>query len=185
MASSDDGVVRDGPEVLSAMGAPWAIPTVECPDIAYRQGATDFCAAYGLASAVYHFGDETAAAVIASNAHMALKSDDAFGHVRNVVHDSAAGWDVAAITGHDPVANIIQEPVNLQLVGSDGAGSHAIATLGDLIFDSAEACALPLSRANLDRCVGSRLNGARFLHIARAVRLVPGKSVRKRVRCGP
>ena len=47
-----------------------------------------------------------------------------------------------------------------QLVGSDGAGTHALATLGGLLFDSAEACALPLSHASLDRCVGVHLNGA-------------------------
>ena len=46
---------------------------------------------------------------------------------------------------------------------------------------------LPLSRAALDRCVGVHLNGATFSHAARAVRLMPGKSVRKwlrRVRVG-
>ena len=63
----------------------------------------------------------------------------------------------------------------------DGAGTHAVATLGRLIFDAAEASALPLSRASLDRCVGKHLNGATFSHVARAVRLVPGKSVRKRL----
>jgi hypothetical protein len=57
-----------------------------------------------------------------------------------------------------------------------------VATLGELIFDAAEARALPLSRASLDRCVGAHLNGASFSHVARAVRLVPGKSVRKRLR---
>ena len=67
---------------------------------------------------------------------------------------------------------------NLQLVGSDGAGTHSVATLGGYIFDAAETHALPLSHAALDRCVGAHLNGARFSHVARAVRLVPGKSVR-------
>ena len=67
-------------------------------------------------------------------------------------------------------------------VGSDGAGTHAVATLGGLIFDAAERRALPLSRAALDHCVGAQLNGARFSHVARAVRLVPGKSLRKRLR---
>ena len=76
----------------------------------------------------------------------------------------------------------ISEPINLQLVGSDGAGTQAIATLGGLIFDAAEALALLLSHAALDRCVGAQLNGARFSHVARAVRLVPGKSLRKRLR---
>jgi hypothetical protein len=99
----------------------------------------------------------------------------------------AAGWSSRPIAGHDPLATIIDTPVNLQLVGSDGAGTHAVATLGGLIFDAAEPRALPLSRAALDHCVGAQLNGARFSHVARAVRLVPGKSLRKRLRreaCG-
>ena len=50
---------------------------------------------------------------------------------------------------------------------------HAVATLGSLIFDAAVARALPLSSAALHHCVGARLNGARFSHVARVVRLVP------------
>ena len=76
------------------------------------------------------------------------------------------------------------EPVHLQLVAADGAGTHAVATVGGLVFDSAEARALPLSRAALDRCVGSELGGgAAYSHVARAVRLVPGKRARKAA-CG-
>ena len=114
--------------------------------------------------------------------NVAGQSGDAFGHVTSVVRSDAAGWSSAPITGHDPLATVFPEPVNLQLVGSDGAGTHAVATLGGLIFDAAEARALPLSRAALDRCVGAQLNGARFSHVARAVRLVPGKSLLKRLR---
>ena len=76
----------------------------------------------------------------------------------------------------------VAEPIALQLVASDGAGTHAVATVGGLIFDAAEARALPLSRAALDRCVGTHLNGTTFSHVARAVRLVPGTSVRKWLR---
>ena len=86
------------------------------------------------------------------------------------------------IKGHHPLETFIDSPVNLQLVSSDGSGTHAVATLGGLIFDAAEKRALPLSRAALDRCVGAQLHGARFSHVARAVRLLPGKTVRKRLR---
>ena len=54
----------DGPEVLSAPGTSASaevIPTAECPVVAYRQGAADLCAVYGLASAVQHYGDAQAA----------------------------------------------------------------------------------------------------------------------------
>ena len=64
--------------------------------------------------------------------------------------------------------------VYMQLVGSDGAGTHAVATLGGLIFDAAEERALPLSHASPYGC-----NGATFSHVDRTVKLVPGKSVRR------
>ena len=59
------------------------------------------------------------------------------------------------MTGHDPLATVIAEPINLQLVGSDGAGTHAVATLGSLIFDAVEARALPLSRESASTAVSA------------------------------
>ena len=88
---------------------------------------------------------------------------------------SAAGTNVGVLVGSAVGDGVLR-------VGSDGAGTHAVATLGGLVFDASEARALPLSRAALDHCVGAQLNGARFSHVARAVRLVPGKSLRKRLR---
>ena len=173
----------DGPEVLSAPGTSReVILTAECPVVVYRQGAADLCAAYGLASAVHEYGDTSGAATIAACARAALASEDAFGHVSKAVRTHAAGWSSVPVLGHDPLQNFINEPVNLQLVGSDGSGTHAVATLGGLIFDANEERALPLSRAALDRCIGAQLNGAHFSHVARAVRLVPGKSLRKHMR---
>ena len=131
---------------------------------------------------MHEYGDACGAAAIAACARAALASDDAFAHVAMAVRTDAAGWSSAPMAGHDPLAQIIDAPINLQLVGTDGAGTHAVATLGGLVFDAAEARALPLSRAALDRCVGVQFNGARFSHVARAVRLLPGKSLRKRLR---
>ena len=54
-APAGQGGHWDGPKVLSAPGpsaSAEVIPTAECPVVAYRQGAADLCAAYGLASAV-------------------------------------------------------------------------------------------------------------------------------------
>ena len=65
----------DGPEALSAPGASasaGAILTVECPVVAYRQGAADLCAAYGLASALHEYGDASGGAAIAACARAAL-----------------------------------------------------------------------------------------------------------------
>ena len=148
----------------------------ECPLVVYPQGGADFCATYGLASALHVYGDTAGAVAIASAARAALASGDAFGHVRKVLRSEVAGWSEVRLASHDPLHARIAEPVHVQLVGSDGAGTHAVATLGGLIFDAAEERALPLSRASLDRCVGMHLNGATFSHVARAVKLVPGKS---------
>ena len=141
----------DGPEVLSAPGtSKEVILTVQCPLVAYRQGAAVLCAAYGLASAMHEYGDAIGATDIAGCARAALSSSDAFTFVTDVVRKDAAGWSIVPIPNHDPLTSIIDIPVNLQLVGSDGAGTHAVATLGGLIFDAAEPRALPLSRAALD-----------------------------------
>jgi hypothetical protein len=169
---------RDGPKVLSAQTSPEK-SAAECPVVAYPQGGADFCAAYGLASALHAYGDAAAAASVARLARAALASRDAFGYVRKVVREEAAGWGEVPLAQHDPLHVHIPEPVHMQLVGSDGGGAHAVATLGGMIFDAAEARALPLTRASLDRCVGMHLNGATFSHVARAVKLVPGKSVRR------
>lgn len=173
----------DGPEVLAAPSTPQGVNSmVACPVVAYQQGGADLCAAYGLASAVRFFGDRAAADAIAACAAAALASGDAFGHVRGVVHSDAAGWSEAPLRNHNPLQARVAQPVLMQLVGSDGAGTHAVATVGDLIFDSTESVALPLTRASLDRCVGTHLNGATFSHVARAIELLPGKSVRKWLR---
>ena len=66
-APAGSGGLRDGPQAPSTMGTlqVGVIPTAECPEVAYRQGAADLCAAYGLASAVQHYGDAEAASMIA------------------------------------------------------------------------------------------------------------------------
>lgn len=160
------------------------ISSTAYPKVAYPQCEADHCAAYGLASAVHACGDPAAAAIIAAAAAPALASRDSFAFVRGVVQQQIRGWNPKPIHNHDPLATTLAEPVHLQLVGSDGAAAHAVATLGDLIFDSAEERALPLTRESLDRCVGKHLNGATFSKVARATRLEPGKRAKKRMRCG-
>ena len=87
-APTEVGGHWDGPEALSAQGASAfaeVILKAECPAVAHRQGAVDLCAAYGLASALQQYGDTSAATAIASCAHTALASSDAFRHVTDYV----------------------------------------------------------------------------------------------------
>ena len=76
--------------------------------------------------------------------------------MRDIVNDWAVGCSAVPITGHDPLANNFSEPVYLQLVGTDGAGTHTVATLGGLVFDAAEARAMPFSRAALATAASAR-----------------------------
>ena len=175
--------LRDGPGgVLSAWSTTVA-SSAESPEIAFRQGPRDYCVAYGASSAMHHFGDHGAAAALALTAPASLASDDSFEHVKRSVRAVIPGWNVANLCQHDPLAAQYKEPVLLQLVGSDGGSAHSVTTVGDLIFDACEGRALPLCRASLDRCVGAS-NGATFLRVARAVRLVPGQTVTKAIRQG-
>ena len=114
---------RDGPEVLSAQTSP-EMSAAECPLVAYPQGDADYCASYGLASAVHAYGDAIAAASIAHAARAALVSGDAFGHICKAVRSEAAGWSEVPLTNHNPLHAHIPEPVHLQLVGTDGAVAH-------------------------------------------------------------
>ena len=61
----------DGPKVLSAQTSPEK-SVAECPLVVYPQGGADFCAAYGLASALHAHGDAAAAAAVARSARSAL-----------------------------------------------------------------------------------------------------------------
>ena len=152
----------------------------ECPGVVYQQGQANFCAAYGAASAMKRFGCDELAERIAAAAPAALESGDAFGAVRDLVH-SVPGWEVIALKSHDPLEGPIAEPVLMQLGSSDGGHHHAVASCGDLVFDSAESRALPLTRESLDRCIGQHINGARFMKVVRAVRFMPGRSARKQL----
>jgi len=172
----------DGPEVLAAPGTT-VHPVGSCPEIAYQQGRRDWCAAYGLASALLHYGDVEAAEAVRGAAEAALVSDCPFVFITNVVEADAAGWRPERLKSHDPLETVYEEPTYLQLASSDGSKSHAIAIVGRLIFDSCEQYALPLTQASLDRCAGAGAkSGVTFSHVARAMRLVPSKGRKKLLR---
>ena len=103
--------LRDGPKALSAQTSS-EMSAAECPLVAYPQGGADYCAAYGLASALHAYGDAAAAASVASSARSALASGDAFGHIRNVVRSEAAGWSEVPLSHHDPLRTHIAEPIS-------------------------------------------------------------------------
>jgi hypothetical protein len=177
---------RPRPEVAAQPGelggADGAVLPAPLPSIAYRQYEATFCAAYGPASAVHWYGDADVAALVAAAARAVLSSPDQISFVHDLINTEAPGWQAQYLVKHDPLVVKFSEPVVLQLACSDGSDNHAVATVGDLVFDSAEQNALPLSRQSLDRCAGLLTDGTKFSHVARAVRLLPGKSVKKQLR---
>ena len=54
------------PSAYGTSASAGVILTAECPVVAYRQGAADLCATYGLASAMHEYGDTSGAAAIAA-----------------------------------------------------------------------------------------------------------------------
>ena len=54
----------------------------------------------------------------------------------------------------DVMANISKYPTLLQLLGTDGGIQHAVTTVDNWIFDSAEEYALALTLENLNKCCG-------------------------------
>mmetsp|Transcript_10508 Transcript_10508/g.31033 ORF Transcript_10508/g.31033 Transcript_10508/m.31033 type:complete len:366 (-) Transcript_10508:246-1343(-) len=180
---------RPRPEVAAQPGelggADGAVLPAPLPSIAYRQYDTHeatFRAAYGPTSAVHWYGDADVAALVAAAARAVLSSPDQISFVHDLINTEAPGWQAQYLVKHDPLVVKFSEPVVLQLACSDGSDNHAVATVGDLVFDSAEQNALPLSRQSLDRCAGLLTDGTKFSHVARAVRLLPGKSVKKQLR---
>jgi len=82
----------DGPEVLTAPSTP-VNSEVVCPVLwsPISKVGADLCVAYGLASAVHHLGNRSAAAIIAACAAAAATSCEAIGYVRDVVNMDVAG----------------------------------------------------------------------------------------------
>ena len=68
-------------------------------------------------------------------------------------------------------------PLLLQL-GVD----HAITLVGSWLFDANLPHALPLSRESLDTIVAVTHHEATFSHVARALQLMPGRSVDRHVK---
>jgi hypothetical protein len=95
----------------------------------------------------------------------------------------STGWkETARIKNFDPLSNRSQDVTIVQLCATDGDNTHIIAIAGDWLFDSNRHSAMPLSRENLDRCC---LGAEKFLRSSYAVRLVPGKKLRRIQENGP
>ena len=153
------------------------------PVVHYRQSSAPTCVFSSAASAVHAFGDEKAAATLASYTQASIKHTDRMQFLQQTVLEHLKGWDVpGALTGEaaaafDCLATRSPFPTCIRISGSDGLTSHCITILGDWIFDSNETHALSLCQESLDRCAGSHINGSTFLGCIKVMKLVPGKKL--------
>ena len=116
-----------------------------------------------MASALFYHGDRDAASAISSMATntvgLGRKDVVARLHAAMKLHapTMATGkmWaTVKAAKSYDPFLDISSFPTLLQLIGSDGGIQHAVTTVDNWIFDSAEEYAYELTKKNLSRCCG-------------------------------
>lgn len=129
---------------------------------------------------MYEYGDEAGAEVLKAHAETAWRSGDAMLEIiKKVNSSSVGGWDARWAKkkepeGGDILAESFEPPQRglLQLqIGTD----HAATLYGKWLFDANFTTALPLCRASLDAMVARTREGARFSHVARAMRLDSGR----------
>ena len=152
------------------------------PEIQYQQGADDFCAYYGLASALHYSGETLGASELASAAAASkLDVSDTMVHVAEECRRIFKGryrlvkMQVVKMDREGaPIWPLNFEPdmfYNIQFEDSNKFSRHCIAIYQELIFDSRHNKAKPLTKAGLDAsCLGE---GETFVKVLEGYCLYP------------
>ena len=203
-AASDSASVAGGASGggLLSMAVPFADGSVvdeSLPLVPFVQGKKDICFSCSGANALQSAGDHDGAARVAAE-----KRNLAIGVVKNplgplaqFVEKGKLGWNCeldnaknswypdaptdAPRSGLMPymIDNPYEGPTVAVLRDDKGAADHVVAISGSLIFDSNHSRALPLTCASFDLCVDMDHTGVKCDGIARAMRLVPTKKMKK------
>ena len=139
------------------------------PDIQYRQGLNDFCAFYGLASALHYAGHVNEASEIAQAATVSSELDK-----MNECAQKCRGL----FSDHDVVKMVITPKCSpltfhpdffysIQIVDGHGYRRHCITIHKNLIFDSNQDRAMHLTKDGLDLCCSFLRKGESFARVAR------------------
>ena len=149
------------------------------PNIKYRQGLNNYCAFYGLASALDYVGYVNQAAAIAKAAAKAtavsVKSDkmmECARKCRGLFSDLA----VVRMVITDKCSPFTFHPdffYNIQIVDGHGYRRHCITVHKNLIFDSNQEKAMHLTKEGLDLCCSTLNPGESFARVARGYCLYP------------
>ena len=183
VSSASDGSVVDG--------SPPLVP--------FTQGKDDTCFPCAGANALWSAGDHDGAARVAAEKYYL-----ACGVVKNLLGPLAqnlegSGWNCgldnakgswypdAPIDTHRAglmpymIDNPYEGPTVAVLRDDKGVADHVVAIFGSLIFDSNRSHALPLTRESFDLCADTDHSGTKCNGIARAMRLIPTKKMRKKL----
>ena len=164
------------------------------PLVPFTQGMEDICYSYAGANALERAGDHDGAALVA-----AKKTNLACGVIKNPLGPLAQflrdkGWTSEMENSRYPdgatdqhrtglMSYMINNPYEGSTVAvlrdDTGVADHVIAISGSLIFDSNRSHALPLTRESFGLCVDMDHTGTKCDGIARAMRLVPTKKMKK------
>lgn len=145
-----------------------------------HQGDKDYCVSIAAARALRSCGYPEVADFVESHAAevLACKTNQVQ-HI-GVLLNSRGGWQKTKhIPNFDPLADTSMHATIVQLSDSNGSNTHAIGIAGRWLFDSNQKEALPLTAKSLNACC---LGDATFDHASYAVRLFPGKRLKKRKR---
>jgi hypothetical protein len=178
------------PETVASLVIGEVLPSVE-----FQQGDAATCLTCAGANGLFAVGDADGAARVAAAA--ARTGEQRLTNIKQLgqyIYSSVVGWSPQNPVNFYPgaasdrhcrglMAHLLAHPSELPTVvtlcDSEGAEDHDVAMVGALIFDSNKPRALPLSQESLDRCVDIERTGLTCTAIARAVRLVPTKKMRR------
>ena len=162
--------------VLNGIGKAGLTTHASPPEVKFLQGKVSSCGFSGAASALHCVGDNKGAAVLAGMARASAKCADPMDLLYRTLRAQTCWRPHGVSEGSYDVLQSCANPTCIQIKSSDGAVNHSITTVGEWVFDSNEARALPLCQASLDRCAGQ---DATFVGCVKVLKLIPSKKLAK------
>ena len=151
---------------------------VVVPSVVTHQGERPYCSTYGPAGALRFCGyiEQAEALEACADELLACATHQAASAVQRLT--GMGGWaKTEHVKSFNPLLDRSPHPTVLQICASDGDNTHVVGLAGDWIFDSNYHEPLPLCAASLDSCC---IGAATYLRASYAVRLEPGKALKRK-----
>ena len=146
------------------------------PDLQYPQGSNDYCAFYGLASALHFAGQVHKAEKLASAASVSKNFDKMAACAEKCRQLFGKDHEVLKMDISDRCSPLLFYPkffYNIQIEDSHGFPRHCIAIHQNLIFDSNLLEPMHLTKEGLDLCCSTLRSGESFARVRRGYCLQP------------